>query len=107
MYIEFTMGSTLSCSSDQTSCSSVFASCKNDHCASNCSKIQAELQPAAAIIEHAVEGAIAKFIADHMHAFLAEHVPPIVATHLETVAASALGIDSIQIESIPEEPTPT
>ena len=99
------MGSTFSCSSesDQTSCSSIFASCKNDHCASRCSRAVAEVAPAVNALEDIAGTMLKKYIEDHLHTFLAEHVPNIVAAQLDAVAAATL--DSIT-GSAPDLPLP-
>ena len=97
--------STYSCSSesDQTSCSSVFASCKNDHCASRCSKVVADATPAVVALEEIAATMVKKYIEDHLHTFLADHVPNIVAAQLDAVAAATL--DSIT-GSAPDPPLP-
>jgi F0F1-type ATP synthase gamma subunit len=86
------MGNTFSCSSESsdTSCSSIFASCKNDHCASSCSKVVADVTPAVVALEHVAETIVKKYIEDHLHTFLAEHVPNIMAAQLDAVAAATL-----------------
>ena len=98
--------STFSCSSesDQTSCSSVFASCKNDHCASRCSRAVADVAPAVVALEDMAGTMLKKYIEDHLHTFLAEHVPNIVAAQLDAVAAATL--DSIT-SATPDPPLPS
>lgn len=88
------MGSICSCfvSSDESSCASALGSCKNQHCASSCSK---KVQQEAVQLEEVVDAVLKKWIDDHLHKYLRENLSSPVARQIEEGVMDVINTDFV------------
>lgn len=88
------MGSICSCfvSSDESSCASALGSCKNQHCASSCSK---KIQEDAVQIEEVIDTALKKWVDDHLHKYLRDHLSSPIARDVENGLMGIINTDFV------------
>ena len=84
------MGGT--CSSDDSSCSLPFGSCKNQHCQSSCSKV---VQDTGVCIEELVDKLMKQYLASHLVPILSRHLPPEVVAGIQAELTALIDIDIV------------
>ena len=80
------------CSSDDSSCSLPFGSCKNQHCQSSCSKA---VQDTGVCIEEIVDKLMKQYLASHLVPILSRHLPPEVVAGIQVELIALIDIDII------------
>jgi hypothetical protein len=81
------MGLTCSSSASETSCSTIFATFKNDNCMSSCMKAE---DAAAIQIGSMIEVLAKKYVEDHFQIIITDRIPKLFADHMVAMANAAV-----------------